>query len=362
MTLTALLAHATQRLLFADIPAADARTEARLLVQHAFGLTREQLILRPDTTLDSKVLEPLLLRRARREPLAYILGERGFYGLSFHVTPAVLIPRPETELLVETVLEFLPPPASHHSATRVPSGCGSAKGGIGEIPPPFAARNERSAVPSGCPGGEPQRAGGGKNVGGGKARERQILDIGTGSGCIAVTLAKLLPEAQVWATDISETALDVARENAARHGVIVEFCLGDLLAPLPPALRFEVIVSNPPYIAPADAETLEPEVGVFEPHLALFDPISGSDGLTLYRRLASEAPARLTEGGWLMVEVGQGQAEAVAQLFADAGLTKIEVREDLAGIPRVVLGQKNGLDRVSGPLIKISVSDGNKVR
>ena len=332
MTLSALLTDATQRLTTAGIPATDARIEARILGMCAFGLTREQLILRPDFEVDSKVLEPLLVRRASREPLAYILGERGFYGLSFHVTPAVLIPRPETELLVEAVLEFLPPPASHHSAT--PSG--SAKGGLGEIPPPFAARNERSAGG----GGEPQRAGGGKNVGGGKARERQILDIGTGSGCIAITLAKLLPGASVWATDISEAALDVARENAARQGVAVEFRLGDLLAPLPPEQRFDVVVSNPPYIAPTDAEALEPEVGVFEPHTALFDPIAGSDGLTLYRRLASEAPVRLLPGGWLMVEVGRGQAEAVAQLFTDTGLTGIEVREDFAGISRVVLGQK----------------------
>jgi release factor glutamine methyltransferase len=251
-------------------------------VQHAFGLTREQLLLRPDQELDEVLLEPLLARRANREPLAYILGERGFYGLSFRVTPAVLIPRPETELLVEAAL----------------------------------------AVGQG-----------------------HILDIGTGSGCIAVTLAKLLPEVHVWATDISETALEIARENAARHGAAVTFRLGDLLAPLPPEQRFEVIVSNPPYIAPADAAALQPEVGIFEPHTALFDPISGSDGLTLYRRLASDAPTRLNENGWLMVEVGMGQAEAVAQLFADAGLTAIEVCQDLAGIPRVVLAQKSGLDR-----------------
>ncbi|WP_309716610.1 peptide chain release factor N(5)-glutamine methyltransferase [Armatimonas sp.] len=302
VTLQDLVIATTQRLTSAGIPADEARTEARLLLQHAFGLTREQLILRSDSPIDGgqgAILEPLLVRRANREPLPYILGERGFYGLSFRVTPAVLIPRPETELLVEAALNPL-----------------------------------REA-------GEGRRLSGGERQG----EERHILDIGTGSGCIAITLAKLLPGTLVWATDISEEALDVAKENASRHGATVEFCLGDLLAPLPPDLCFSVIVSNPPYIAPADAETLEPEVGVFEPHLALFDPISGSDGLTLYRRLASEAPARLTNGGWLMVEVGQGQAEAVAQLFADAGLTAIEVREDLAGIPRVVLAQKSGLDR-----------------
>ena len=283
VTLSALLADATTRLTAAGIPAAAARAEARMLVQHAFGLTREQLILRPDVELDAMRLEPLLLRRAGREPLAYILGERAFYGLSFRVTPAVLIPRPETEHLVETVIGSLAPD----------------NGGI-----------------------------------------HAVLDIGTGSGCIAVTLAKLLPNAQVWATDISEAALDVARENAARHGVRVAFYQGDLLAPLPPGQCFNVIVSNPPYIAPSEASTLEPEVRDFEPHTALFDPIFDGAGLSFYRRLASEAPARLVPGGLLAVEVGQGQDEAVAQLWRDAGLIAVSITPDLAGIGRVVSGNK----------------------
>ena len=283
VTLSALLTDATTRLTAAEIPTAEARAEARILVQHAFGLTREQLILCRDVELDEALLEPFLLRRAGREPLAYILGERAFYGLGFRVTPAVLIPRPETEHLVEAVIGSLAPD----------------NGGI-----------------------------------------HAVLDIGTGSGCIAVTLAKLLPDAQVWATDISEAALDVARENAARHGVHVEFCLGDLLAPLPPEQCFTVIVSNPPYIAPSEASTLEPEVRDFEPHTALFDPISDGAGLSFYRRLAGEAPARLVSGGLLAAEVGQGQDEAVAQLWRDAGLAEVTITPDLAGIGRVVSGNK----------------------
>lgn len=283
VTLSALLTDATTRLTAAGIPTAEARTEARVLIQHAFSLTREQLILRPDAELDATFLEPWLLRRAGREPLAYILGEREFYGLGFRVTPAVLIPRPETEHLVEVVTGPLAPD----------------NGGI-----------------------------------------HAVLDIGTGSGCIAITLAKLLPDAEVWATDISEAALEIARENAARHGVHVEFYLGDLLAPLPPEQHFDVIVSNPPYIAPSEAPTLEPEVRDFEPHTALFDPALGGEGLSFYRRLASEAPARLLPGGLLAVEVGQGQDKAVARLWRDAGLVDVAITLDLAGIGRVVSGTK----------------------
>ena len=264
-----------------------------MLAMHAFGLTREQLILRPDADIDPERLEPFLSRRTNREPLAYILGEREFYGLNFRVTPAVLIPRPETEHLIETVLSFYP---------------------------------LREA-------GEGRRLSGGERQGG-----ERVLDIGTGSGCIAVTLAKFLQGAEVWATDISEAALEIARENAARHGVRVAFRLGDLLAPLPTAQRFHVIVSNPPYIAPAQAGTLEPEVRDFEPATALFDV--GGDGLSFYRRLAHEAPTRLLPGGWLLVEVGQGQAEAVAALWRVAGLEIVTVTPDLAGIDRVVAGRR----------------------
>lgn len=282
MRLSDLLRQTYARLLAAGIEPSEAGVEARLLLQHALGFTREQLITRSEDSVDPTPLEPLLVRRERREPLAYLLGEREFYGLSFFVTPAVLIPRPETELLVEMI----------------------------RSPPPRPAGSQRLA----------------------------IADIGTGSGCIAVTLAELLPEAQVYATDISEDALEVARRNAARHGVNVTFLLGDLLAPLPKELLFEVIVSNPPYISRTEAETLAPEVIDGEPHVALFD--TDADGLGFYRRLASDAPKRLAPGGLLAVEVGMGQSGAVARLFEGAGLLDVQTIPDLAGTGRVVRGTK----------------------
>ena len=250
-----------------------------MLACHALGWTREQWVLRVQDPLSPEQLaaiDALISRRASREPLAYITGEREFYGLTFKVTPAVLIPRHETEHLVEAALT-----------------------------PPLA--------------------------------RGQLLDIGTGSGCIAVALAKALPEAQVWATDLSGEALAVARENAARHGVMVLFGQGDLLAPLPPGLCFDVIVSNPPYIARTETPSLEPEVKDFEPGMALFD--TEDDGLGFYRRLAREATARLVLGGRLLVEVGMGQAEAVAALWRQAGLGDVTIVPDYAGIGRVVMGQ-----------------------
>ena len=300
MTLSALLMAATQRLLAAGIPADEARVEARILALHAFGLTREQLFLRMNSPViggqgeQGDAFDALVTRRASREPLAYITGEREFYGLTFKVTPAVLIPRPETEHLVEAVPTPAPPLLQ----------------GRGDV------RNERR---------------------GGFQRRGGFCDLGTGSGCLAVTLAKLHPDTEVWATDLSAAALEVARENAARHGVRVHFRQGDLLAPLPPELCFSVIVSNPPYIARTEAPTLAPEVKDFEPSLALFD--TDSDGLGFYRRLATEAVPRLLPGGRLLVEVGAGQADAVAQLWRQAGLEGVTIVPDLAGIGRVVMGQ-----------------------
>jgi release factor glutamine methyltransferase len=269
------LTDATHRLSATGISPAEARLEARLLAQHGLGFTREQIVTRSQDPIDSAALEPLLTRRLAREPLAYILGERAFYGLDFYVTPAVLIPRPETELLVEVVL--------------------SLRGGGGPL----------------------------------------LADIGTGSGCIAVTLAKRLPDAAVFATDISDEALAIARKNAERHEVELTLLQGDLLAPLPAEMRFDVIVSNPPYIARSESETLAPEV-LGEPHTALFD--TDADGLGFYRRLAAGAPARLNPNGLLAVEVGQGQAVSVARLFEAVGFERVTVLPDLAGIDRVVRG------------------------
>lgn len=282
MTLAQLQAEAVQRLIAAGIDASEARTEARLLLSYASGLSREELYLQMHTVLlpaEAQLFGLLLLRRERREPLAYILGEREFYGLTFQVTPAVLVPRPETEFLVEAVMQRM----QGHSSPR-------------------------------------------------------LVDVGTGSGIIAVALARHVPAASVFATDISPEAIAVALGNAQRHSVAehIVFATGDLLAPITHDAPFDAIVSNPPYIAPQEIETLKPEVRDFEPRIALG---THGDPLHFYRRLASEAPPLLSLGGLLAVEVGLGQAHDVARLWKQHGLTDIGTVRDYAGIERVVIGQ-----------------------
>ena len=280
-SLSHLLLAATRRLEAAGIPADEARAEARLLLQAALGLSREQIYLRPDADVNqagAARFDSLVARRERREPLAYITGTRAFYGLDFVVSPAVLIPRPETELLVEAALR-------HLEGVETP----------------------------------------------------RVADVGTGSGCIAVALAAHLPRARVWGSDISVEALDVARANAVRHGVAARttFAEGDCLRPLIPYAPFDAILSNPPYIGEREVETLMPEVRDWEPRLAL---TPGEDASAFYRRLANEAPALLAAGGLLAVEVGQGQAESVAALWTEAGLKDVNILPDCAGIGRVVRG------------------------
>ncbi len=214
----------------------------------------------------------MLARRAAGEPLQYILGEQDFFGLRFRVDGRVLIPRPETEILCEKALDFL--------RTR--------------------------------PG-------------------MKALDLCAGSGALAVTLALRCPDAEVWACDISPDALEVAGENARRFGAAVRFAQGDLFAPLS-GERFDLIVSNPPYVARSDLDKLQPEVRR-EPVLALD---GGPDGLDFYRRIAREAPPHLHEGGRILLEVGAGQAEAVASMLAARNFLPDEILRDLSGIPRVV--------------------------
>jgi release factor glutamine methyltransferase len=218
-------------------------------------------------------------RRLAGEPIQYITGEAEFYGLPFHVNRDVLIPRPETELLVEKALAFAP-----------------------------------------------------------IFRSPRILDVGTGSGAIAVALAHKLPEAIVTAIDLSESAIEIARRNAERIGCSdsIRFLQGDLLAPVA-GEQFDLVVSNPPYVAENDRATLAIEVRNYEPAQALF---AGDDGLAIYRRLIREAFKALTAGGILLLEIGYGQQQPVQLLLGKQDFAEIEFFSDLQGIPRVAKAQR----------------------
>jgi release factor glutamine methyltransferase len=254
------------------------RLDAELLLAHVLKLDRVGLYLnfeRPLIAAELDLIRPLVKRRGQREPLQYLLGSTEFWSLEFEVTPAVLIPRADTETLVEEALN---------------------------------------------------RAG---DAG-------QLLDVGTGSGAIAISLASELPSWQVSALDISAEALSVARRNAEKNAVAerLQFIHADL-AELP-RQQYDLIVSNPPYIAQAEWDSLMPEVRSFEPQAAL---LAGNDGLENYQKLTAQVASRLSPGGWLLVEIGYQQAQAVKQLFAQAGLQDIFVRDDYAGQPRVVGGR-----------------------
>jgi release factor glutamine methyltransferase len=254
-------------------PSADARRDAELLLMRAMACDRAYLLTHPEaepTPEQADRYEGWIARRARHEPVQYIIGEQEFFGLKFRVTPDVLIPRPETEHLVETAL----------------------------------ARAGRYAP-------------------------LHIADVGTGSGAIAVALAHGLPMAQVTALDISRAALDIARDNAESHGVKerMQFIQSDLLEVVA-GERFDMVVSNPPYVA--ESEELEAQVRDYEPASALF---AGPEGLDVYRRLIPQARAALKPGGWLLLEIGHGQRDALACLLS--GWSSVGFIADLQGIPRV---------------------------
>jgi len=254
------------------------RLDAELLLVHCLELDRVGLYLNYDRPLSADELDtirPLVKRRGQREPLQYLLGSTEFWSLQYKVTPDVLIPRADTEILVEEAL-------SHATAT-------------------------------GC-----------------------LLDAGTGSGAIVISLATELPDWQLTGLDISSPALCVARENVERHQLEqqIELIEGDL-AQLPQQ-QYDLIVSNPPYIARDEWDDLMPEVRCFEPALAL---LAEDEGLICYQQLAAQASRRLRSGGWLLVEIGYRQATVVKELFSAAGLTNVFVRDDCSGQPRVVGGQ-----------------------
>jgi release factor glutamine methyltransferase len=235
----------------------NARLEAEWLLCAVTGLDRVGLYLQYDKPLiESELAEyrAKVVRRAKREPLQHILGSQEFCGLDYEVTADVLVPRHDTEILVSEAFMRHPDAAS-------------------------------------------------------------ILDIGTGSGCIAVALQKLFTKAAVTATDISEAALTVARRNAERHGVDIEFLAGSLFVPVA-GHRYDLVVSNPPYIPSADIESLDQEVRDYDPRSALD---GGKDGLDIYRALIPSSVDFLNPGGWLLVEVGIGQAEEVVRLFRNSG-------------------------------------------
>jgi release factor glutamine methyltransferase len=260
---------------------ADPVRDAETLLALASGLQRERLHAHPDEAVgdDARArFRALVARRAARAPLQHITGTQEFWSLTFRVTPAVLIPRPETEHLIETLLRLPLPPAP------------------------------------------------------------LVVDLGTGSGCLAVVTARVLPAARIVATDIAAGALDVARDNAARHGVAerIVFLEGDLFAALDGrGLEggVDLLISNPPYIAASDLDGLAPEVRDHEPRQAL---TPGPDGLAVHRRIAAGAGRLLRPGGRLLAEIGFGQEEAARVLYAGGGLAIEAIRPDLAGIPRVL--------------------------
>jgi len=267
-----------------------ARRDAETLLLHVVGKNRAWLMAHLDEEVredDAARFALLIARRTLGEPIQYITGEQEFFGLPFGVTPDVLIPRPETEHLVERAVEL----ASGLTGVR-------------------------------------------------------ILDVGTGSGAIAVALAHELPQAQITALDISAAALGIARGNAERNGVAgrIDFKLSDLLGAVE-GERFAMIVSNLPYVPEGDRGSLAVEVREHEPVLALF---AGEDGLDVYRRLIPAAFAALEDGGFLLMEIGYGQSQAVSELLGDAGFAGIEFVPDLQGILRVACGRRVSAGRGSG--------------
>ena len=264
--------------LAADRDAAEARRDAQVLLGFALGVSRAWLTAHMDQAADSEAaakFQSLVTLRANGHPVAYLIGVKEFFGLTLRVTPDVLIPRPETEELVEAALERLP-----------------------------------------------------------QGESRKVVDLGTGSGCIAIAIARERPAAQVTAVDTSSPALALARENAAALDVEVEFLQSDWFAALS-GRRFDLIVANPPYVAADDPHLRQGDLR-FEPRAAL---AAGTDGLADLRRIAGAAPKYLRPGGWLLLEHGYDQAEACRDLLHNTGFSELVFRADVAGLPRIAGGR-----------------------
>ncbi len=280
MTLREALQSVTQTLINATID--DARMEAELLLSHVLSMSRTQIYTAPErelTPAETERLSSVVRRRLDREPTAYIIGQCRFYDLEFHIDHRVLIPRPETELLVEQAVEL---------AHRL--------------------HDHRGQI---C-----------------------VADIGTGCGAITVILALTLPEARIYATDVSPAALQLADKNCRRHAVDgrVELLCGNLLEPLPQPV--DMIVANLPYVRNADLAALNPEIRDFEPEIAL---AGGEDGLDRIREMLKQMPAKLNDDACLLLEIGYGQGDAVTSLIKERfPHADIELVPDLGGIDRVL--------------------------
>ena len=298
----------------------EAKLESQLLLQHVLNVNRAWLIAHEDDALEANihaVFEALLNRRLGGEPMAYILGSREFYGLGLLVTPDTLIPRPDTETLVEAALARIPisESAQNLSLRRKSESSGVQQHGNKTLDSDFRRNDEL-----------------------GRNENLRVLDLGTGTGAIALAIAKNRPLASITAVDASEAALEIAKQNAQQLSITnVDFTLSNWFESLSNQ-RFDVIVSNPPYIEEHDAHLTQGDLR-FEPMSAL---ASGADGLDDIRQIIGDCLIHLKPQGWLMLEHGYNQAEQVADLMADAGLTNIETIKDLGNKDRVTLG-KNSL-------------------
>lgn len=286
MTLAEAIYKAAQK--FSEHGISNPRLDAEVLLSHVLKKDRAWLITHISDPLDNgtvKLFESVIDRRTRREPLQYITGMQEFWGLEFIVTSDVLIPRPETELLVETALKIM------QSASR----------------------------------------------------QATIIDLCTGSGCVAVSMAKEIGNARIFATDKSNRALAVARENARRHDVSdrIRFLEGDLYEPLEELDirgQADIITANPPYIRSGDLPMLQPEVRDYEPKIAL---IAGPEGIEIQQRVLATSPEFLKKHGALIMEMGMGQAEELKRMVAETGAYSTqEILKDLAGIDRVIVARK----------------------
>ncbi|MEI7668810.1 MAG: peptide chain release factor N(5)-glutamine methyltransferase [Pseudomonadota bacterium] len=290
MIIKNLLSFGVKKLREANIDSAN--LDASILLAHIMGTSRELLLMNNNQLVHQDVIvefENMLLRRAKKEPIAYIIQKKEFWGLDFKVTCDTLIPRPDSETIVETVID---------KAQSI-----------------ALMRNEDISSVS-----------------------LKIADIGTGTACLIISLIKELPSSVAVGVDISELALEVARINAKNHYIEtkIKFIKSNWLESLEG--KFDIIISNPPYIAPSELDNLMEDVKNYEPHLAL---ISSNDGMDSYRCIVNDLRSKLEIGGYAVFEVGKGQADKLAKMLEEKGFVIDEIRNDLAGIARCVVAKNN---------------------